>query len=405
MRKSLVGCIGLAAAGLAGLAAAGGCAAPGGAERERPAAGGADRTAGDADRAAAELARAIDPFQDLGFALDWTVAPADTTGRPLAFFEAHGDRVFVHDDANFFTVRDAATGAFRWRQRLDNAIIPFVGHERIDDFRLRIGETTGPPTDVVINASRSELFVRELDTGTLLDRQRMAFLVNTPPLLIDGGVLAFGSLEGRVLFHRVPHNVYSGQFALGAGITAGLTRAGGGVGAVAADGSAAVIDPERGAAMGGVLRMFDGTRHAPVGDDRTMYVASLDQSLYAWSPANGRQRWRVRTERPLDNRLVLREGTLYLAIADRGTVAFDANSGAELWACEGVDDGYVIGTLRGELVSWDGRVASIIDPGSGELISQHELPGVARLEVQGFDDPFLYVAYDDGRLARYRPGL
>lgn len=358
------------------------------------------------DRELSRLSQTVAPFRDLGFELDWTVPASDTTGHRLVYFRAQGDRLFVQDERNSFTLREAATGQYRWRDQLENPVIPFVGHLRIDDFVLEKGSGRQEPMDVVVNASRTELFVRELNTGALIDRQRLAFLVNTHPLLVsEEGLLAFGSLRGRMLFHRVNADVYALQFALTGPIETDVVSVGGGVGAIADDGSAAVVDPLTGESIGGVFRLFGGSSHAPVADDQTLYVASTDQSLYALDTSTGDRRWRVRTEHRLENPVTLRDGVLYLAIPERGLVAFDANSGNVIWTTPGVTRGHVIGSIDDELICWDGRTASIIDPGSGDLMEQIDLGDVQHLSVQGFENPFLYVAFDDGRLARFRPGL
>lgn len=381
-----------------GLSLVGGCASGGG--------GGAGAgLVSERGGTEAALDRVVGPFRELGMELDWTVQPAETTERPLRFLEVAGDRLLVHDDENVLTVRDAGTGRYVWRERLGASVLPFAGHVRYDGFELRSGVGTPAPVDVLVTASRSELFIRELDSGSLIDRQRLAFLVSTPPLKAGGAMLAFGSLEGRVLFHRADSDVYAFQFALNSAIEAPLTRVGGAVGAVDASGTAAVIDAVAGESVGGLFSMFAGAGGAPVADDRTMYVASRDQSIYAFDTSIGETRWRIRTERALVDDPTLRDGVLYVAVPSRGLLAIDAFGGRVMWECAGVDRGTVIGRSAGELMVWDGEAVTLVDQGTGDLIERIELTGVRDLRVEGFDDPAVYASFDTGRLAKFRPGL
>jgi len=382
-----------------GLGLAVGCASGGGAGGS-----GVGLVAERGGRAAA-LDRVVGPFRELGMELDWTVQPAETTGRPLRFLEVVSDRVLVHDDENVLTVRDAGTGRYVWRERLGASVLPFAGHVRYDGFELRSGGGSPAPVDVLVTASQSELFIRELDSGSLIDRQRLAFLVSTPPLKAGGAMLAFGSLEGRVLFHRADSDVYAFQFALGSAIEAPLVRVGGAVGAVDANGTAAVIDARAGESVGGLFEMFDGAGGAPVADDRTMYVASRDQSIYAFDTSIGETRWRIRTERALVDDPTLTGGRLYVSVPARGLLAIDAFDGRVIWESGGVDRGTVIGRSSGELMVWDGEAVTLLDEGTGDLIDRIEMTGVRDLRVEGFDDPMVYAAFDTGRLAKFRPGL
>lgn len=340
------------------------------------------------------------PFSSLGWTLDWA-APVNVGTDVEALIPA-GDVVFVQDDQNEFTVRETSTGAFRWSAPLDNPLVDFLGHVRADDARITLIGREPRRTDVVLNCSVTEVFVRDLNSGELMSRQRLLHLCATEPVLF-GNELILGGLNGNLLFHDFTTNLYTHRFGLPSGINVAPALTGNQqLGVVARDGSVAVLDAHTADARGRSYKLFAGSAHPPATDQRSVYIASLDQSLYAFDTVTGERRWRLRTDRPLSEAPTAHGGRVYVALPETGLLAVDGRRGDIIWTAETLDRGSVIGTKSDELLFWDGKTLSVVDTRTGDIIESQDMPFVRHLVTDGFEDPALYAVTDADRLLRFR---
>jgi outer membrane protein assembly factor BamB len=353
-----------------------------------------------ADRA--ERVRTLStPFRELGWVLDWTVEmnaePAVERIVPL------DDLLLIQTTQNVVTVRDTGSGAMRWSQQIENPVANFMGHNRVDDVVFQpVGRPTAFRGDLLLSSTETEVFVRDMNTGTLLDRQRLRDTVSTAPALADDE-LVFGSLTGEVIFHDYMNGVYTNLFGMGSTVAAPPTLIAGEHLAIASDrGTVAIIDAETAEARGRRFSMFAGVEHPPATDDRTAYFASLDQSIYAFDVERSERRWRHRTDRPLRSAPAAHDGGVYIAVPESGLLALDSRTGDERWVATGLDEAVVIGTLFGELLAWDGRELVVLDERTGDVVSRTALPQVFRITPVGFENPLLYVEFRDGNLMRFR---
>jgi hypothetical protein len=153
-------------------------------------------------------------------------------------------------------------------------------------------------------------------------------------------------------------------------------------------------------------KMFLGTRVPPAASNDLMFIASKDQSLYAFSPSSPAPVWRHRTNVTLRYQPVYHEGTVYCAIDGEGLTAFaefgDAGRGNIKWVSKGVY-GHVIGVRAGRLLVWDGHDACLVDPANGDLIERTSLGDVAELVPDKFVDGNLYLATPAGVVAKLAP--
>ncbi len=390
-----------AAAAVAMLA---GCASSPASETESPPADVSQETAATAAMDSAEesiiesIARSMRTF---GYSVDWTLPPA-VTAEDLELLQPAGDVLFLQSEDNIFTVRDADTGRFLWRQSLATPLVTFVGHARMDNARIGLG-STGVTADIVANVAAQEVFVRRLRTGALIDRQPLPFLVSTPPLKVGSSSIALAAINGRVIVHDLTTDVISAQFGIGAPIEQPLVSVNGDIAAAANNGAVAVIDPRTGSTGARRFRTF-GEPGGPVATDgRLVFVASTDQSVYAFDTDRGEERWRYRTQRELVHPPAAIDGVVYVEVPDTGLVALDAANGSELWVGPRFGGSQVVATRDDELLVLAGDTIALVERNSGSLIDQVELPGIRRFAAVGQDDPVLYIAFDDGRIVRFRP--
>lgn len=352
---------------------------------------GGDRTPG-ANATIEERANAFvvdhDAFASIGYRIDWRGFPSVMPGERIRSMDVLGDVLVVQESGSSVTLMEPETGEVRWSNQLAGPLTLFVGTERIRE-RLYV-------------ASEPELYVLALDTGALLERQTYEKVVSTKPIPV-GRVLIFGTPSGEILAHLIANGVKYWGFDGNDSIEYSPVRVGRSVAAVTRSGDVLFVNAENGALLGR-SEVFRGPGAELGAGVEQLYVASLDRSLYAFSPEGAELRWRYRTDSPLRDQPVEHEGVVYVAVASQGVVALDAGTGDVLWRSTGVG-GSVVGVRGGRLTVWDSenRKAYSIDPASGEVVGQAELPGVRLMRQSPFLEGPLYVASDSGVIARFRP--
>lgn len=326
-----------------------------------------------------------DPWADLGYRLTWRGFPVLTGSGGTASVDVFDLGVLVQDRQNTVTLMDHNTGRNLWVSQVGRPLTRFVGNG-VHDGRVLI-------------CSDNEVYLLDGQTGALLARQSLAVVVNTPPTVI-GETAVFGTATGEVL----GHSVYSGfklwGYQLKGSIQAAPVAVGPYVGAVSQGGDLLIARPENGRSTGRAS-IFGGLDNSPVADARTMYVASLDQSVYAFAGDDGRRIWRYRTESAITAQPALADGVLYVTIPGQGLVALDALTGDRLWANAELS-GTVVGSLNGEALLWDGRTLHALDGERGEVVASMHLPGAQRVFCSPIENGDLFVVTRDA-VAKYSP--
>lgn len=355
-------------------------------------AGGAPPTASDrqarVDARAAAFQIDHDAYAELGYRIDWRGFPAVGERERIRFIDMLGDALVVQETGSTVTLMEPSTGQVRWANQLAGPLTLFVGNERILD-RLYI---SGEP----------ELYVLNVDTGTLLDRQKYESVVSTRPIVV-GRALVYGTPEGEILAHLTSNGVKYWGFDGRDAIEFSPVQIGRAIGAVTRAGDVLFVNAETGSLIGR-NEIFRGPG-APLGaGSGLMFVASLDRSIYAFSPDGAELRWRYRTDTPLRQAPVEHDGVVYCDVPGEGLVALEAFTGNLKWRSSGVS-GVVVGTRAGRLIAWDEATkrAFAIDPETGEAIARVTLEGVQDIRVKPFENGAMFVASESGVVARFRP--
>jgi outer membrane protein assembly factor BamB len=295
--------------------------------------------------------------------------------------------LFIHDDRNVLTARDAGTGRIRWSVSMGSELARIVGVELVGGR--------------VYSFSTADVQILDVDSGSLVDRQKLEVLVNTEPLN-DWPLFVFGTVTGEVLAHDGSIGFKEWGYQLEGRITQPAVDTGSAIGVVSQGGQFVLLDPRTGRRFGRIQEMFDGAGAEPVTDGRTVFIASLDQSLYAVDAADATERWRLRTEYPLTDQPVVHRGVVYQAVPFRGLVAIGAARGDIRWTADDVFGRVVrIDRDADELLVWDGRHLVTVGMERGDERSRREIPGVARLITTDLVGGDLYTEYADGRLSKF----
>lgn len=325
-----------------------------------------------------------DAVEKLGYRIEWRGFPFTSRGLHVEYFDLLGDAIVVQDDTSTVTVMDPVTGRNRWSTRLAGELTRFVGSARHND--------------TLLCASDTSLFFVDIRTGTIKDKQRLAVVVNTPPLVIDHMAI-FGCTSGELLGHSLTSGYKQWGYLLNGAITSRPAAVGAGVGAVSQGGDVLIVNPLTGASYGRSL-IFDGISNHPVAGADTLFVASRDQSVYAFDASTGKRIWRYRTERPITDQPAAYNGRLYVAIPGRGLIAFNGATGEIIWTAPDVR-GEPIGIHDGRLIVWNGSVATLIDDRRGDVIEKVSIPGLKALKMTSFVDGDLYAVTPAGAVAKY----
>lgn len=329
-----------------------------------------------------------DPYTVIGYRPAWKSVAQVANGHALAHLDVTGDEVLAMDSSNILTYIDARSGRVRWATDLGDSLARFYG--------------SGVWRGTVWSVGDTVMYFMDPSTGEVLDRQRLAALARTKPA-IAGDIAVFGTSRGEVL----GHNMRAGFKAWGFGynrassVVVPPVRVGAAVAAVTNRGELFVIDALSGRLVGSNT-LYDAMAGSPVADDDTVYCASLDQSVWAFSAYGGEQRWRVRTGAPITGQAALLEDRLFVELPGEGFACLRTSDGSRVWTAQGVK-GTALGVRGGRLLVWDGSTMSVLDMTRGDVVDTAQIPGVSRLVMDNFVDGNLYAATSDGSITRFEP--
>jgi len=369
--------------------------AEGGCRRDRAGADdSADRTPGTTPLAGGSSFPVVhEDWSRLGYRLDWVGFPFPAVGRRgrVLSVDAYADVVVAQERSSTVTVLEAATGERRWSLDLAGPLTKFVGVLRDESDPNRL-----------IVSSESEAFVLGLIDSALVGRERYAIVANTEPLLLNGQ-LVFGTANGEIMAHLLGRNVKAWGFRTGGSFDTRLVRVGDAVAGVAQTGDVVFLLPD--GTLIGRARIFGGVSADPVSDAGILFVAGLDQSVWAFDQ-QGQVQWRHRTPVRLTVRPAVRAGTLYVEIPGSGLTAFEGATGKVLWTASDVR-GTVIGARAGHLLvlesSGSRSTLVTLDPARGDVLERVSLPGVVSITTDAFEDGRLYAVSDRAVLAKFAP--
>ncbi|MEM7622915.1 MAG: PQQ-binding-like beta-propeller repeat protein [Planctomycetota bacterium] len=340
-----------------------------------------------------------DDWRRLGYRWSWTSEAEVTRRGRVSIVEPIDEGVAVIDSQSRLSVLDAESGRVRWATNVATPLTAFVDLKQVGDSLIAFG--------------RPELFIFDATGGDVLQRHDLKRSLNSPPAIYEG-VAVFGSPGKSVLAHGFAdtsgalrdrpfdRGVSVWKYDLSSSVEARPALMNGStIGMVSTTGDVFFVDARTGSAVSRTS-ISGGVDSDPVTDGRTLFVASLDQSVYALRPGAPRPEWRYRTAIPLTGQPALHEGTLYVDIPAEGLVAFDARTGAKLWTSPEAR-GDVIAIRRGELVVQGRSGLQLVDARRGDVLASIPTEGIDRLVPVSFVDDAMYAMQADGTIARFDP--
>ncbi len=330
---------------------------------------------------------AHDDWARLGYRWDWSSKPFISPRGTLNDFTPLGNLLVAQESGSNVSVLESRSGRLLWSSQLGSRFTKFVGSAR--------------DNDIILTSTTSELFELGATSGNLVAKSRFKFLVDTAPVLV-GNIAVYGSGSGKLLAHNRDTGVIAWAYALSGPIETPPVLVGDEiVAALSRGGDVIFLNPFTGASVGRA-KIAGGATSAPVADTDRLYVASLDQSVYAFDALGGALAWRVRTEYPITAQPALHDGALYVTLQAHGLTAFDTIDGSLLWRNDDIR-GEVIGIRDGELLVADGTRLALVDPEQGDVIRRHDFPGAASITTDTFVDGAVYVVGRSGVIVRFVP--
>jgi outer membrane protein assembly factor BamB len=283
---------------------------------------------------------------------------------------------------------EATTGRNRWSASVGHRLERIVGVARHEDSLVVCAETL------------CQIF--DIKTGKLMARHPLASLANTPPVIVRD-IAIVGCSNGELLGHSLSTGYKAWGYMLSGVITAKpVAMAGYDVGAVSQAGDVIIVDASTGSARGRLASVFGGLANAPVASDRRLFVASLDQSIYAFDRESGDRTWRVRTESRIRAQPTHHDGRVYIALEREGLVALDGTTGDTAWSNAEVK-GVAIGVRSGSLLVRDGDTIHRLRLDSGQTVESISFPGIHALATETFTDGPIFTIDKRGLVQKFVP--
>lgn len=351
------------------------------------------------DKVEKKTAAAIpfEAYSKLGYGLQWSSFAAVQSGQTLDGVDVLDGMVLARDTNGAFTSLAPLSGDIRWAKLVGTPLTKFLGAVKDGKQLFVVGER-----DVyLVSAETGEPTLSGPARGDRPMMEQLGKIGATEPLTI-GNVLLLGTTSGHGFAHVLGQGVTGWRYLIGGAISAKPTMLNSGnVAFVTQGGKVVLLQPSSGMSTGRADVFGPVTVPAAAGPG-SAFVASNDQSLYAFDDIGCVLRWRVRTESALTRPPVYHGGKVFVQVPGKGLLAVDANTGRQAWM-KGELAGDVLAVRKGRLLVWDGAHATLVDPANGDVIEKVELPGLMGLKVSSFVDGDIYALYSSGQVAKFNP--
>lgn len=325
-------------------------------------------------------------WNELGYQWQWTGYPPTQPGAVIEHATAYEDLLTFIGSGSTLSVLDASTGKVRWSRQLDRATTRFVEPTRRDG--------------TLYAASDTELWEIDLRNGNTIDRDSMGTLVNTSPLIVDN-LAIFGTLAGELFAYQMTNDfkLWSYQFDGPIHVPA-IQVSDNLIAAISEKGDIRTLIASN-AHSGMRARIAGGAEAELLTDNVGLYVASLDQSIYAFDINDGFRFWRIRSSDPITVQHTLHQGTIYASTRDKGLMSIDTATGEILWNNPEIG-GWVLTVVNdAELIVYSGFEMLAIDKDRGDIIARTPLDQVAGVRSDTLDNGNIYVITLDGGVAKF----
>ena len=329
------------------------------------------------------------------YRIDWQAQTYPREGSGMRLITLQDDAVFALDGRNFLTRLRREDGDRVWR-------IPVA-----DAVEAILGITYLPNAGQVFLTTDAAVLVLDAATGLQVDRQRLEKIAGTEPV-VYGPFLIYGARNGQLVWHSFEVAFQWRAYQVAPSIRLPPVYEAGYLVTVGGDGTVMVLDAASASQLWS-RQLLDEVDAVPAAGHGTVFVAGIDQHVWAFDLGTGRRMWRYLTESPLTESPVLIDDRLYQQIPSEGLVCFaalplDSPGGEVIWKASGVT-GSVLTRRRDNLLTWDPerRRLTLVGAADGAVVETIDLPAASHLLTSGRIEGDLYAASNDGRVVRLVP--
>ena len=345
-----------------------------------------DATAAAATTSKGEWKIDHDGWAEVGYQWQWTGYPPMQKNAVIEHATAYDDLLTFVGSGSTVSVLEANTGKVRWSRQLDRASTRFVEPVRRDG--------------TLYSASDTELWELDLRNGNTIDRDSMGTLINTKPLIVDN-LAIFGTLAGELFAFQMDSDFKLWSYKFEGPINQpAITVNDGYIAAMSEKGDIRTLESVN-AHSGMTAHIAGGSDAELISDGIGLYIASLDQSLYAFDVLDGYRFWRIRSSNPVSVQHTLHEGVLYASTKDRGMMAIDSATGEMLWNNPEVGGWVLTVADDSELIAWSGFEMLAIDKERGDILARTPLQNISGVRTNSVVDGDIYVITYDGGVAKF----
>ena len=325
-------------------------------------------------------------WSELGYQWEWTGYPPMQPGAYLEHATAYDDLLTFVGSGSTLSVLDSSTGKVRWSRQLDRSTTRFVEPVRRDN--------------TLFAASDTELWELNLTNGNTIDRDSLGTLVNTSPLIVDN-LAIFGTLAGELFAFQMDNDFKLWSYKFDGPIhQPAIQVSDSHIAALSENGELRTLETIN-AHSGMHTRIAGGSDATLLTDYVGIYIASLDQSLYAFDITDGYRFWRVRSSSPVTVQHTLHEGVVYASTQDLGLAAIDSATGQVNWNNDEIS-GWVISVIDdSELIVFTGVEMLAVDKARGDVIARMPLRNISGVRTDSITDGNIYVITLDGGVAKF----
>ncbi|MFM7799741.1 MAG: PQQ-binding-like beta-propeller repeat protein [Planctomycetota bacterium] len=330
---------------------------------------------------------------DFGLRIVWQTEPLATKGAGGQVVVPGSDSYWFGDSAGSVVRIRRDNGETVWRASTNQGIERMLTIEHLPNGRL----------DNVYVLTEMASITLDAGTGNLIRRSRFAHLPSATPAVF-GPAFIYGTGTGLASWFQYGTGYNWRATTLGGRVIAPVTVSGQVAMAGSTNGTVHAMD----AATAGVrwTRRLSAGVEAPIAiGSEACYVASRDQSLWAFDLDRGRVLWQYFTQSPLLHPPAAIGDGVYLQIPGEGLVAFNPLPGEKpegevRWKSKAAGD--VIGRMGTELLCWDAgdRALSAVDAGTGRIVRTARLPKAEVIRLTSPMDGDLVVMSKEGAVQR-----
>lgn len=354
--------------------------------------GGSQGTKKNAQVIQASYSPSVEDWRTMGYSMVWVGYPFPAIGEANAikFVDISNNAIVAQEKGSVVSLLEAGNGQVRWTNQLASSLTNFVGL----DFADGISAGTG---GAVVAQSEAEAFVLAGASGSLLSRDRLPRVATTAGVVMNGSVI-YGSATGEVVSVKLGTALKNWGFLAQGTMRTDPVAIGETACFVSQAGDVVFLDTFAGRLIGR-NRTYGGLESKPTTDGNAVYVASTDQSVWAFSPT-GQTMWRYRTPQRLTAQPVAIDGTLYIDVPGDGMTALDAQTGAIRWHNTNVG-GTVVGIRKSRILVFEKGVLTALESKKGAFVSSIKTPGITRLIAEKPVDGELYAITDSNLIVKF----